>query len=49
MATYFAPTFNKAVAPPTLTHHCKTRMIQNVKDRELLSRQHSLTNEVALN
>ena len=25
MATYFAPTFNKAVAPGASTHHCKTK------------------------
>ena len=28
MATYFVPTFNKTVAPGALTHHCKTKMVQ---------------------
>ena len=41
MASYHAPTFNKTVAPGTLTHHCKTKMVQNTNDREMSSLQHN--------
>ena len=41
MATYFAPTFNKTVAPSASTHHCKTKMEQIANDREMSSLQHS--------
>ena len=40
MATYFAPTFNKNVAPGASTHHCKTKMEQNANDRDPSSLQH---------
>ena len=33
--TYFAPNFNKTVAPGASTHHCKTKMEQKANDREL--------------
>ena len=35
MASYFAPTFNKTVAPGASTHHCKTKIVQNANDGEL--------------
>ena len=40
MATYFAPTFNKTVAPGASTYH-KTKMVQFANDREMSSLQHS--------
>ena len=41
MATYFAPAFNKTVAPGASTHHCKTKVVQIANDREMSSLQHS--------
>ena len=49
MASYFAPTFNKAVAPGASTHHCKTKVVQNANDRELSSLQHNKQKVIALN
>ena len=40
MATYFAPTFNKTVAPGASTH-CKTKMVQIANDIGMSSLQHS--------
>ena len=34
MASYYAPTFNKTVAPGATTHQCKTKIVQNANDGE---------------